>query len=271
MAAMFMLVATFLITIGARLVSDSFKQAKQRELFVGEAENVARAGLVDARAWFIRQTSNGGLVFGNTSSAVTVGATPTVNPSYTSVDEAFNPTFNSSNPTSSDTIDPSIGIVQEYPLNDAVTANASYWARYEVKKQGAGAFDSTAVHDVTGSRTSNYLNGDGLVWNIISTGYVYKRMDKTTAGTPATWVYPYNYGVTTGDYSKTKIIAKAQFSTEIRKLSLTMPIPSDYVNIVSSGLYCQEMANQINLGSQTLLSGAVSAIGTYGAVGMNQP
>ena len=271
MASIFMIVATYLVTIGAKLVSDTNKQAKQRELFVGEAENVARAGLIDAKAWFIRQTANGGLVFGNTSSSVTVGMTPTVNPSYTSADQAFNPIYNASNPQGSDTSEPNFGIVQEYPLDQAVTSKATYWARYEIKRQPTGAYDPTAVHDVTGKRNDSYINGDGLVWNIISTGYVYKRMDRSTAGTPATWVYPYNYGVTTGDFGKTKIIAKAQFSTEIRKLSLIMPVPSNYSTIVSSGLYVQEMANQITLHNQTLLSGAVSAIGTYAAVGENQP
>jgi hypothetical protein len=274
MAVVLMLVASTLITIGVKLIANASRTAKERELYVGEAENVARAGLIDAKGWFIRQTANGGVVFGNTVNTVLPGMTPTVNPTYSNVDQAFNPLFNAGNPQNSDTTDPTIGIVSEYPLNDAVTANALFWARYEVKRQQAGAYDPNAVHDVTGSRSS-YVNGDGMVWNIVSTGYVYKRMDKSVTGIPATWVYPYNYGVTTGDYSKTKIIATARFSTEIRKLSLIMPVPAPPngpgVANLTAGIYVQDLAAQITLNTQTLMDGAVSATGTVAGLGENHP
>ncbi|HEY5038087.1 MAG TPA: hypothetical protein VIJ93_03340, partial [bacterium] len=258
MAAIFMVISTTLITVGMKLIANASRAAKERELYIGEAENVARAGLQDAMGWFRRQSGNGGVVFGNQINTYAPGgAAPVINPLYTNVDQAFNPVYNAVNSQGSDTIDASIGIVSEYPLNDAVTANALYWARYEVKKQGVGAFDPNAVHDVTGSRTSSYLNGDGYIWNIVSTGYVYKRLDKSVDAF-GLWVIPYNQ-------SPNLLVASARFSTELRKLALNMPIPSTDIG-KSAALYVENIRNQVTLqNDQTRLNGAVSAIGTYSA------
>lgn len=264
MAAIFMLVATMLMTVGYRLVSNSSRQSKERMLYVGEAENVARAGLVDTLGWFSRRTSNGGLVAGAVVTPVIPGSTPTPVYPYTNIDQAFSPQNNTANAQLSDTIDASIGIVKEYPLDSPVTANALYWARYEVKQQGTGAFDPNAVHDVTGERIFKYADGSGYVWNIVSTGYVYKRMDKsidpTTGNFAVSMTQPPN-----------SVVATARFSTEFRKLSLVMPCPTPgNVNGVAGAIYVQNIKNQVTLSNtQTYIS--ANAPNCFGVVGMHSP
>src|SRR5271170_7442404 len=54
-AAMFMLIATFLITVGMKLVSNANRTSKESQLYVGEAQNAAKAGIEDTLGWFVRQ------------------------------------------------------------------------------------------------------------------------------------------------------------------------------------------------------------------------
>ena len=268
MAAIFMIVAAFLITAGFQLVSNSARDVKQRTLYVAEAENVARAGVVDALAWFGRQSAAGGLVYGATSPAFLPGQPVTVNPQFTSVDDAFDPVGNTTNPTLSDTTDQTIGIVKDYPLDDPVTANATFWGRYEVWKQDApattaGFYNPNAVHDITSLRDTAHVTGDGYIWSIVSVGYVYKRMNKTTDA----------YGNFTVGYnvSPNFVIAKAIEGSEFRKLSLLLPQPTPN-NTTAGALFVQNIKSQVTLSStQTQLSGAVSAFHNYAAVGMTSP
>lgn len=264
MAIIFMLVATTLITVGVKLISDASRSAKEKELYVGEAENVAKAGLIDALGWFRRQGGNGGIVEAYDQPNYIPGQTPNFLPGITYVDQPFSPVNNVTNAQSSDTIDASIGIVAEYPLNSPVTSTALYWARYEVKKQGAGAYDPDAVHDISGQRTG-FVNGDGAVWYLQATGYVYKRLDKTV-DVNGYWIVPYNV-------SPNLVIAKAKMATELRKLSLNMPVPNPPgPNNVSAGLYAENVKNQVTLtSSQCLLFGAVSQVGSYAAIGETSP
>ncbi len=281
MAAIFMLVASVLITVGVKLVANASRGAKEKELYVGEAENVARAGLIDALAWFRRQAGNGGVVSAYTGGAAVPGQSsvtwainpdikvppsPTPTPTsytYTYVDEAFNPQGNTTDPQLADTIAASIGLVGEYPLSDPVTANCLYWARFEVPKQGAGAMATTAVHDITGERTGD-VNGDGFVWSIQSTGYVYKRLDKRV-DIYGNWIVPYNSAPNT-------VVAKAEFSTELRKLGLNLPVPTPGPSVYSSGLYVYNAGQCVTLTSgESLLDGAVSQIDTFGVIGLSSP
>lgn len=271
MAAIFMVIASILITAGFRLVSDSARQAKQRNYYVAEAENVARAGIVDALGWFGRQSANGGVVFGNYSNSYAPGATPTVQPIYVSADDAFNPQGNTANTQMSDTIDAGIGIVKEYPLDDPVTAKAVFWARYEVWKQDApkftpvhgSTFNPYAAHDITGQRDTAHINGDGYVWTIACKGIVYRRMDKTV-DTYGFFTAPYNQAPNT-------VVATSIQSAELRKLSLLMPQPTPNISI-SGGLYVKNIRSQVTLSSvETTLSGAVSTYNNYAAIGMTSP
>jgi hypothetical protein len=267
MAAIFMLVSTTLITVGVKLISNASRSAKEKELYVGEAENVARAGLVDAIGWFRRQSGNGGIVEAYNQPNYQPGSLPVFNTGVSYVDQVFSPGGNTTNPIIADSIAASIGLVQEYPLNASVTANALYWARYEVRKQGSGALDPDAVHDVTGAR-SGYVSGDGFVWSVTSVGYVYKRLDLTT-DSYGNWLVSYNQ-------LPNKVVALAKFNTELRKLSLVMPVPNEPYGPgpsgASSGLYVENILNQVTLANnQCLLDGAVSAIGTYGSIGETSP
>jgi Tfp pilus assembly protein PilX len=260
MAAIFMLVATVLITVGVQLVANASRGAKEKELYVGEAENVARAGIIAAEAWFTRQSGNG--VVSAYQQAYAPGAVPSFASTFTYVDEAFDPQGNTTNPQFADTIDQAIGLVSEYPLSDPVTANAVYWARYEVPQQGSGAMATTAVHDITGERLSNYVNGDGMVWSIQSTGYVYKRNDKTVDAY-GNWIVPYNQ-------APNVVVAKAQFSTEFRKLGLNLPVPSPPgAALYSAGLYVNNLGQDVTLfNNYCLLNGAVSEQGSCAAIGL---
>src|SRR5208282_305118 len=104
-------------------------------------------------------------------------------------------------------------------LDDPVTANAIYWGRYEVVRQGISGNTKNAVQDITGERDTAHVNGDGYVWRIVSTGYVYKRLDKTISATTGTWNKPYTQ-------SPNVLVASSTFSTEFRKLSLLLPQPT---------------------------------------------
>jgi hypothetical protein len=271
MAAIFMLIATTLITVGVKLISNSSRQSKERMLYVGEAESVARAGLVDALGYFRRQTANNGIVsaYSQSQGAVSPGQTPTPNTSplgtlFTYPDQAFWPLNNTFTGQSADSNEPWIGIVNEYPLDDSVTANAVYWARYEVHKAQDPTSpgytpDPYAVRDTSGERSgAGILDGDGLVWQIISTGYVYKRLDKTTNAITGMWNTMYNQ-------FPNQVVASARFATEFRKLSLNMP---STITTLSGGIYCQS-ATQISLANDTtMISGAVSTHGTYAVISM---
>jgi len=183
-----MIVASALIVAAARLISDSAKQSKQQEVTLAESENVARAGLVDAINYF-RRTKN-----------VAAGYPSIVAP-FTYIDDAFSPTINA---TAKDTLDPSIGIVNQYQVDSA----QKLWARYEIKKQGVGATDIHAAHDLTGDRVPGHHPGEGLDWTVESLGYVFRMMDPTLAFN----VYP------------NQVLATTRMSTEIRKMGLTLPV-----------------------------------------------
>jgi hypothetical protein len=272
MAAIFMILATFLITVGVRLVSDSSNQAKKRTMMVAEAENIARAGLTDALGWFRRQTANNGLVsaFNVQNGAVAPASTPTYNTgpnglAFTGPDQAFWPLNNTGLGQSlNDTSDANIGLMREYPLDSAVSATANFWGRYEVVKVpwvGAGTptptFYPYAVRDISGERNGNAdVNGDGAVWSITCTAYVYRRLDYGV--TNGIWKVPYNQ-------APNIIIANTRVSTELTKLQLNMPTTLSYL---SAPVYVEHISS-ISLTSPAVINGAVSAQGNWAIISMN--
>lgn len=199
LAMMLVFVVTILVPIGVQLVVNAFKESKHQQSYIAEAENVARAGLVDAIAWFKRQPQQ----------PVRSGFPPTFQPW---ADGAFNPKF-STNPLHCDTIDESIGLVKEYPLSE----DGLRWARYEVRRQtnpAVAPYEPFAVHDITAERLhTGEKSGEGLVWYLASTGYVYRRRN------PAV---PFNVW-------PNEIIAKVKVSTEIRRISLRLPAECAYI------------------------------------------
>ncbi len=273
MAAIFMVLAAWLMTAGVRLVSDASTQAKKRTMMVAEAENIARAGLMEAMGWFHRQTANNGLVsaFNVSNGAVAPGSTPTYNTApnglaYNEADQPFWPQNNTSTGQSlDDTAEPWIGLVFEYPLDSPVSATAEFWGRYEVAKvpwTGAGTPSPTfypyAVHDISGERNGSVLvNGDGAVWSITATAYVYRRMDHTV--TNGMWTIPYNK-------SPNVIIANTRVTTELTKLQLNMPTTLAYL---SAPVYVDNISEITLANNYCWINGAVSAQGNWAIISMN--
>jgi hypothetical protein len=224
MTAIFMVVAAALITAAGRIISDSAKQSKQQEVTLAEAENVARAGLVDAINWF-RRTKN-------------VQAGVPINLAlYSYNDDAFAPTLNA---TVRDTLDPSIGIVNQYAVDDF----RKLYARYEVRKQKPSPppVDPLAVHDVTGERMMDNLHqdGHGLIWHLESLGYIFKQMDPTLAYNQ----YP------------NKVLATCRMSTEVRKMAIILPCNAAAMAVTMSSINAKKYG-KIN-GNGNFCVGAVT-------------
>jgi hypothetical protein len=278
LAATFMVVVAILIPVAMQLVSNTRRNTLQAQEYVAGAQNAAKAGLEDALGYFVRQNK----IVRAYSSQVTEGVTPTwgyattigSTPTYTFysyVDQPFNPIYNTTNASYSDTfqavttnslgspypitIKPFYGICNEYPLdastNTLVAAGQTtsvYFGRYEVAEQPSGALTPQAVHDITGTRTSTYLNGDGLVWAINSVGYIYKRSDYTVDGY-GEYLVPYNV-------YPNKVLATAKAYTEFKKLSCTPPNqPSSGVSFAA--VYCHA-ATCVNLSGKCQLGGSMA-------------
>lgn len=181
------------LPLGSQLVKITHDSTKQNINIFAQADNVARAGLVDAISWFKRQQVQ--------------PVRSSIDPiTYPYPDAAFNPQ-SSTDTLTNDTIDSSIGLVKEYQLGETT----SLWARYEIKKQldpETNAYDAHAVHDVTESRVPGYTNGEGLAWYIESVGYVYRQRNPSVA-----------YNV-----APNEIVATSRASTEIRRLTISLPV-----------------------------------------------
>jgi hypothetical protein len=262
MACIFLLAATTLITVGMKLVSNSSRSGHSQQLVAGEADNVARAGIQDALSWFIRKQS--------TALAYTTTFYPGQTPTYTagvSFADQFTtpPSFNGSNSQKSDTMNASIGIVNEFPLDNQSPFVASFFGRYEVPIQFNPTPVVNAMHDVSGNRGVSLLNGDGQVWSVTSTGYVYQRKDYTYTGsylqgTVPQWSVTYNQ-------PPNKILAKAVVTSEFRKLGLNPP--SIAPSVAEGAVYCST-TSQVSMSANSRLYGAVSATGNYAIVAMNK-
>lgn len=249
MAGIFMMLAATLMVTAANLVTTARKDANDQAYSVALAENAAQAGLEDAIGWFKRQpvqpvAANGGAV-------TTVTYPVTYNGMAVSfADQVFNPVFNTANPVTTDTIDPTGNVLaNEFSpdgagsVSEATTiGDERYWERYEVQKQlPATASMPNAVHDITGNRAYGKYTGQGLVWSISSTGYVYYRKDfSKSVSAPYYWTLDYK------TYPN-KLLGTARMSTEIRKLSTTMPWG------LNAALYTPNIHN-LNLSTNTVVS-----------------
>lgn len=269
MAAIFMVVAAVLVTVGTQLVATARKQANQQTNAVAIAQNAAQAGLQDAIGWFKRQVTQP--VAANPLSLYGVAPNPT--PTYPATivtntgsmavsysDEAFFPVYNTANPVSTDTIDSSvgttIGLVNEFSPDGAssvsqATTDGSQprWERYEVQRQLPGAPVSNAVHDMTGERMFQKLDGLGYDWTIQATGYYYIRKDFTkSVSAPYYWVKDYKT-------PPNQLLGTCKMATEIRKISTTLPWG------VNAALYMPNAA-LLKTGTETYVSNA-SQNGVY--------
>ncbi len=176
------------IPIGSQLIKITSQSTLATQRQFGQADNIARAGLIDAVSWFKRQAVQ----------PVRSSVDPVA---YPYVDAAFYPRT-----STSDTIDESIGLVKEYPLGES----SFLWGRYEVRRQkntATNPVDVHAVHDITENRVSGFSNGSGLAWSIESFGFVYQRKNSSVA-----------YNV-----APNQIVARSRAAVEIRRLALNMP------------------------------------------------
>lgn len=229
-ALLMSMVIVFLISVGGILILTSQKETLKYQHILTQADNVARAGLMDATSWFKRQETQ----------PVRSGNPPTT---YTYPDGAFDPKYNS-NPLISDTIDESIGIVREYQLSE----DGSTWARYEIYRQKdplANPYDPHAVHDITEQRMDGRYNGEGLVWYIESTGYIFRRHNPSVAF----------------DESPNKVVAKVRASTELMVVTLKLPAQAGVMSYGSGAPNAEKIV--INNNGWVVSEGDIPAIAWY--------
>lgn len=185
-----------MMPVGIRLIELSQKETKQQLSTTAQADNVARAGLIDAVSWFRRQTPQ----------PVRSLSDPVA---YPYPDAAFYPRV-STITALSDTIDEAVGLVKEYQLAEGT----GLWARYEVLRQTSNnvadpaTHNARAVHDITDKRVEGYSAGEGLCWSLESVGYVYRLRDPNVAFNVA----------------PNQVVAKSRMATEIRRLTMTLPL-----------------------------------------------
>lgn len=225
-----MLVASML-TIGSDADMASDRRSRVLIEAPAQAQAVAEAGLVDAYAWFRRQS---------------------VQPVTT-----FAPRLDLSvDPPINETDDPSIGLVREYEVS------AQLWARYEVRHatpaeaytdanqnglfdpgepftdtNGNGKWDaSRETQDISLERGQS---GAGAIWLLVSRGMVFRRP---------------RLDLPLGEGPNVRL-ASARVATEIRRLALTPP---------SEGVYCVRRGDQAVFGRRARVLGGDRAGVAYG-------
>ncbi len=166
-----------LIAAGSQNLITSDRVVSREFTLHGQALNVSRAGLVDAFAWFRRQQVQPVLDF---LPRRDLEAVPKVN----------------------ETIDPSIGLVREFPIG------GNLWGRYEVRLADPTEPDDEKnrlpVRDVSAERA---VAGQGGVWLVRSWGFVYRKLSNTAAWNEA----------------PNDPVASAVTATELRRLTIVPP------------------------------------------------
>lgn len=143
------------VSTGVIILQSHRSQTKIAFAQNGQALQIARSGLTEARSWLRRQTSQPVTDF-----------QPLLNPQ--------------ANPPVLDTIEPDIGIVREFKVSGET------WARYEVWKEWDSDPNSArlalrqqfACEDISTLRSAS---GSGAIWKLRCMGYIYHRADATAA------------------------------------------------------------------------------------------
>jgi hypothetical protein len=266
LAAVFMVIVAVLVPVAMTLVQNIRRNTLQAQEYVAGAQNAARAGLEDTLGYFVRQNK----LLTAYNSQIMEGVPTAFATGISYVDQPFNPIYNTSTAAYSDTFQGTTvnlsggithafyGLCNEYPLDASTNTLAAsgtqvssvFFARYEVQEQNpiatpAPTINPLAVHDISGERESNYMNGDGLTWAINSTGYIYERKDYTVDSF-GEYRVPYNV-------FPNKVLATAKAYTEFRKLSCTLPNqPSSGVSYAA--VYATA-ASDVNLSGSCRLGG----------------
>lgn len=147
-----MVVVTGLLFVGMDHLKASAHATENRFRAQGQALDLARAGVVDAYAWFRRQSTQPVATF---APQLDLAAVPPVN----------------------ETDEPALGLVREFEISPG------FFGRYEVRRfvdaDGNGRADTgEGVFDATQARG---LSGTGTVWHIESHGYVFRQVDPLVA------------------------------------------------------------------------------------------
>ena len=194
----------------------------------GQAVNAAKAGLVDALAWYRRQTVQ------------PVGA--------------FAPARDlSQSPPVNQTDDPDIGLVREYQIS----TRDHIWGRYEVRVR--------ASRDIT---TERNLAGQGRCWYLESKGYVFERRAPDYTPSDFYLFYELSDGTqkrkledgtyvtesTTpngsleerADVNAVRILFQATMGTELRRLSVVPP---------ADGAICAARGDTVTVGDRARVNG----------------
>ncbi|MDJ0974995.1 MAG: hypothetical protein QNJ98_11085 [Planctomycetota bacterium] len=225
-AAFVMLLVAGLIVAGTQRQQALNRMTRVEHSVAGQARAVAVAGVVDAFAWFRRQTVQPVTAF---TPALDLAATPPVN----------------------ETDDPAIGLVREYEISP------SLWGRYEVRltkvaepytdANGNGYYDEgEAFTDQDGNgqwdgmretrdvSLERGLAGSGGVWLIESHGFLYRRQDLATP-----------LGVSPNDR-----LATFRVASEIRRLTLTPP---------AAAALCADQGSSVTIGNRSRITGGTGS------------
>lgn len=137
-----------LILSGTVVMDSSVKKTDVAFRLDGQARQFAEAGLIDALAWFRRQTTQPVTAFDPKRDMLAV-------------------------PPIIDTDDPEIGIVREFEISRGI------WGRYEVRRFVPNVEPPVAeVADISKERGASTT---GTVWRIVSRGFVFRRKSAAVA------------------------------------------------------------------------------------------
>jgi hypothetical protein len=174
MALYAMFIVSIFIGIGFSLLYDSMNIMKRQLHYRGQAENVAKSGLVEAHSWLRRQTTQ---------------PIKTSDPSDPSSDDyGFNPVVDTSDPANkiNDSEDPTIGIVRHFQIGQS----SLNFGRYEVRRYSERTpYSSESAYIWRDKNVASYCKdisaergksaNSGTIWHMESVGYVYVQFDSS--------------------------------------------------------------------------------------------
>jgi hypothetical protein len=174
MALYAMFIVSIFIGIGFSLLYNSMNIMKRQLHYRGQAENVAKSGLVEAHSWLRRQTTQ---------------PVKTSDPSDPSSDDyGFNPVVDTSDPANeiNDSEDPTIGIVRHFQIGQ----RSLNFGRYEVRRYSERKpYSSVSAYIWRDKNVESYCKdisaergqsaNSGTIWHMESVAYVYVQYDSS--------------------------------------------------------------------------------------------
>lgn len=212
MAILFTILVVGIVTTGTLILRGHQTKTNVSFIAKGQAVQFARSGLIEALGWFRKQTSQPVLSF---APQLDTGVVPPV----------------------LDTIDPDIGLVREFSIENTI------WGRYEVWKEWAGDPDPTrlAFREQMQASDISSLRGnltDGSVWRIRCIGYVYKLVDPNVRF----------------DVAPNHVLGKEIAECEARRLALQPP---------GQAALCATNGSDVTIGTRGRVIGGATAAGIY--------